>query len=292
MVGVGGDTLVSWASMGPRPFSRGNARTTNNRIAGNAASMGPRPFSRGNARAFGCGPSHRHASMGPRPFSRGNRRRLCGRLVVRLASMGPRPFSRGNGFRSSCRFLSCSALQWGHGLSAVEMPLNPPRPLHWHSALQWGHGLSAVEIGGRTASRWPTGTASMGPRPFSRGNTGVWAYVLCRCYGFNGATAFQPWKCDAMGVMKRLATRFNGATAFQPWKSSQRSILRLLLPSFNGATAFQPWKCDAYHGKQIGRPGASMGPRPFSRGNSDSTVTCLAREESSFNGATAFQPWK
>ena len=36
--------------------------------------------------------------------------------------------------------------------------------------------------------------ASMGPRPFSRGNTIRWmGYSLMRTR-FNGATSFQPWK--------------------------------------------------------------------------------------------------
>ena len=156
--------------------------------------------------------------------------------------MGPRPFSRGNGgARMRCRiegvrlqwghglsavemiFPTSSAnqeilLQWGHGLSAVEISFNPPttRPT---KVLQWGHGLSAVEM---MLLPWLVASnraASMGPRPFSRGNevrhVGPHVYFIA-----------------SMGP--RPFSRGN-----------------------------QPG-----HGRLPGRCVASMGPRPFSRGNS------------------------
>ena len=63
--------------------------------------------------------------------------------------------------------------------------------------------------------------ASMGPRLFSRGNLAPRRDApRRRSPGFNGATAFQPWKWERpRRLLDRLATGFNGATAFQPWKS-------------------------------------------------------------------------
>ena len=109
-------------------------------------------------------------------------------------------------------------LQWGHGISAVERT-RPTVGKISISPLQWGHGISAVESAesvGRTMTTW---------------------------WGFNGATAFQPWKDDTLycpfdtfdslqwghgisavesiGALFRLCGAclcFNGATAFQPWK--------------------------------------------------------------------------
>ena len=156
--------------------------------------------------------------------------------------MGPRPFSRGNYLASVNRNVLRGLLQWGHGLSAVE-----------------------------TCSRWP---GHHGQHP-----------------GFNGATAFQPWKLAIGRAVDRGVSGFNGATAFQPWKQ-EASVAACLftVPAsmgprpfsrgntnsmgghvrahscFNGATAFQPWK-RAEQGRHRLRPNASMGPRPFSRGN-------------------------
>ena len=111
------------------------------------------------------------------------------------ASMGPRPFSRGNVNAKDSTLLGRTQLQWGHGLSAVEMSTPSKRGARRAKALQWGHGLSAVEMArSRTLRRhrpplqWGHGLsaveiqraspeldiprrASMGPRPFSRGNT-------------------------------------------------------------------------------------------------------------------------
>ena len=113
----------SWASMGPRPFSRGNEsffawlRTGKQSLQwghglsavetgqsqssygpqGGRTSMGPRPFSRGNsvyagAQRLGVDGT----SMGPRPFSRGNESAGPLASTIVITSMGPRPFSRGN----------------------------------------------------------------------------------------------------------------------------------------------------------------------------------------------------
>jgi len=38
--------------------------------------------------------------------------------------------------------------------------------------------------------------------------------------GFNGATAFQPWKVNSLFGLGAVRQGFNGATAFQPWKDT------------------------------------------------------------------------
>ena len=107
--------------------------------------------------------------------------------------MGPRPFSRGDGLGRFAFSAILFTLQWGHGLSAVETPAVIASALGL-KRLQWGHGLSAVETDstapdkhGRGKLQWGHGLsavetvsdmfgcgrgrlASMGPRPFSRGD--------------------------------------------------------------------------------------------------------------------------
>ena len=114
--------------------------------------------------------------MGPRHFCRGIRRAACIPRPHRFASMGPRHFCRGIGSRPGF-WTSISALQWGHGISAVESALfviarAAAKPLQWghgisavessrgstcktaRARLQWGHGISAVESLPNHAVRW------------------------------------------------------------------------------------------------------------------------------------------
>ena len=107
--------------------------------------------------------------MGPRHFCRGNVVVGIEHLLHFVASMGPRHFCRGNRSRRLLLIPLCQQLQWGHGISAVEIRLDflasqPPAGfngatafLPWKSgssmsnaritlSLQWGHGISAVEI--------------------------------------------------------------------------------------------------------------------------------------------------
>ena len=134
--------------------------------------MGPRPFSRGNRR-LADGPQNLccSASMGPRPFSRGNRPdQRPARGGDQLASMGPRPFSRGNWKACASRADDSPQLQWGRGLSAAETAVSGNSSLIT-TTLQWGRGLSAAETSNnRVQDRLCVHRASMGPRPFSRGN--------------------------------------------------------------------------------------------------------------------------
>ena len=206
------------ASMGPRPFSRGNLFVFNrlSRVR-RWASMGPRPFSRGNAAVRRRGVYHATASMGPRPFSRGNV--LAGNFAVGIvfASMGPRPFSRGN---TSVQYgVPCS-----HPASMGPRPFSRGNGNRWH--------------------RWQgDGLASMGPRPFSRGNSPTQSRRCCRIPRFNGATTFQPWK-------RALPSHLLSRLLWLQWGHDLSAVET------------------RSKGKKQDRQGeASMGPRPFSRGN-------------------------
>src|SRR3989339_276930 len=157
--------------MGPRPFSRGNFPPQPSADPRFVASMGPRPFSRGNPLATGHWPLFTTRFNGATAFQPWK----PGRAAVpepgaRLASMGPRPLSRGNLF---LRRTVGGLFSGFNGATAFQPWKRPdqtstPGPESW---LQWGHGLSAVETGldfGHVLLERLR--ASMGPRPFSRGN--------------------------------------------------------------------------------------------------------------------------
>ncbi len=71
-VGPGEVAGLGQASMGPRPFGRGDNLAKAIEDAGNPASMGPRPFGRGDGPDPGPQGAQGQASMGPRPFGRGD----------------------------------------------------------------------------------------------------------------------------------------------------------------------------------------------------------------------------
>ena len=213
------------------------------------------------------------ASMGPRPFSRGNRPERNSPGGTQPASMGPRPFSRGNfvwcgppqsptGFNGATAFQpwKCHAvgpdpnrsLQWGHGLSAVEIAARLLlRNFMW--PVQWGHGLSAVEI-------YQTTVASHFPARF------------------NGATAFQPWKPDrgqdamAFGWQDRLQWG-HGLSAVEIQVSASCSPSAGALQWGHGLSAVETATSRVH---RLAHVEASMGPRPFSRGNRPRPLTEFA----------------
>gem|GEM_PF-3298516 len=59
---------------------------------------------------------------------------------------------------------------------------------------------------------------------------------------------------------------FNGATTFRSWKLALLPRPPETFDSFNGATTFRSWKHAASLAFES-LAGASMGPRPFDRGN-------------------------
>jgi len=131
--------------------------------------MGPRHFSRGSHTAgFGTA-SQRLRFNGATAFQPWK----CWRAILmrtgQAASMGPRHFSRGSLFRVRWQPIRLVQLQWGHGISAVEVEI-PGYSVSWKNVLQWGHGISAVEVGQGTYQPRRGIFASMGPRHFSRGS--------------------------------------------------------------------------------------------------------------------------
>ena len=107
----------------------------------------------------------------------------------------------------------------------------------------------------------------MGPRPFSRGNAAQSPAASLSRRGFNGAAAFQPRKCLRPDARPGPPSRFNGAAAFQPRKwlfTKGRKMAEMQLQWGRGLSAAEiPY----HHTSTTTCNIASMGPRPFSRGN-------------------------
>ncbi len=122
------------------------------------------------------------------------------------------------------------------------------------------------------------GPASMGPRLFSRGDDAVHGGTADRGRGFNGATAFQPWRlCQPVRIVTRSGQLQWGHGFSAVETLTGCCAARLGNARFNGATAFQPWRPAA--GVQLGHHrSASMGPRLFSRG--DGGRSCRAGRRS------------
>jgi len=89
----------------------------------------------------------------------------------------------------------------------------------WLIWLQWGHGISAVEVHDDFRALRIGGIASMGPRHFSRGSPQVWSSPrwIQRLQWGHGISAVEVTVIPTTSVSR--ACGFNGATAFQPWKS-------------------------------------------------------------------------
>src|SRR5688572_6533708 len=83
--------------------------------------------------------------------------------------MGPRPFGHGNLALKAPERVYNFKLQWGHDLQPWRPATAAEYGTFFH-ALQRGHGLSATETRARGRARPDFHDASMGPRPFSRGN--------------------------------------------------------------------------------------------------------------------------
>ena len=133
-------------------------------------------------------------------------------------------------------------LQWSHSLSAMETAFSFLQfhrcPYASMEPQPFGHGnetplrLAVVEVrasmepqpfGHGNNVTPPSGdvsyTASMEPQPFGHGNSRIWPVRIWPLPGFNGATAFRPWKLPvSITGPHNAVTCFNGATAFRPWK--------------------------------------------------------------------------
>jgi len=157
--------------------------------------------------------------------------------------MGPRHFSRGS---------------------------QPPRALPYgqKDMLQWGHGISAVEVCILSTTVTVFSWASMGPRHFSRGSQSLTTSTcrLRKC--FNGATAFQPWKwCvgDVLSVNAQTMLQWgHGISAVEVPTEEQAHIAAVLLQWGHGISAVEVSRVSVSLSQ---RTEASMGPRHFSRGS-------------------------
>jgi len=83
-------------------------------------------------------------------------------------------------------------LQWGRALSSAEMTqLIRLAPVASCDSLQWGRALSSAEIRIFRMVRQPVRPASMGPRPFERGNQLVTALMVPGVYASMGPRPFE-----------------------------------------------------------------------------------------------------
>ena len=149
------------------------------------------------------------------------------------------------------------SLQWGRGLSAAEMRNLCTALPGERATLQWGRGLSAAEMRGRAGEPGRSRAASMGPRPFSRGN-------YQDEYERRNKVCQLQWGRGLSAAEIAIPT----------------TLSRGVLSGFNGAAAFQPRKSEPPEPEPEPPEPASMGPRPFSRGNRPFRwrSTCAARE--------------
>ncbi len=156
--------------------------------------------------------------MGPRPFRRGNSLKGCGIGLLRRRFNGATSFQTWKSGNTYLAHAVGAGLQWGHVLSDVEMRFEKEK-LPYVVGLQWGHVLSDVEISLSKTILPSRSMASMGPRPFRRGNFVNRGPALYGSPGFNGATSFQTWKSLIREIPRYFyLNRFNGATSFQTWK--------------------------------------------------------------------------
>ena len=84
----------------------------------------------------------------------------------------------------------------------------------------------------------------MGPRHFSRGKpTNDPTQLLPMWIGFNGATAFQPWKAELTDGSSHIPPLLQWGHGISAVESLLVVLINhFLYGGFNGATAFQPWK--------------------------------------------------
>ena len=247
------DVRVHLASMGPRPFSRGDEKC--NAIS-EVHSCSELQWGRDLSVAETCSSSVpsaecEHASMGPRPFSRGDK--LSGDsdtpAVASMtfqsrrrdaASMGPRPFSRGD-------------------LATVLLPL----AMTFHRGDQVCCLLQEVFNGAATfQSRRPLQALKLGD-PGSCIN-GAATFQSRRPY--RRPTCGLQWGRDLSVAETSASYWINKLLGPRPFRTSVMCSISAK-PSFNGAATFQSRRHEGLGIRVQGAP-ASMGPRPFSRGDS------------------------
>ena len=212
--------------------------------------------------------------------------------------MGPRPPSRGNRSKRMIPVWSVSALQWGHGLPAVETdeclrriapvaaPSMGPRPpsrgntgnlvagISYKVHLQWGHGLPAVE------TRKYSGRSSTPARflQWGHGLPAVETGLSLRVPIGNIVPSMGP-RPPSRGNAPR-SNSSSRQTASLQWGHglpavetghplTRVDVRRMHLQWGHGLPAVETVGESHLLGAQAAHP--SMGPRPPSRGNPDVT---------------------
>ena len=134
--------------------------------------------------------------------------------------------------------------------------------------LQWGRDLSVAETVILVNTSGGKDSASMGPRPFSRGNLSEIGLPRRRTKGFNGAATFQSRKQSSSAIASREGAMLQwGRDLSVAETRSGPGLLATRARGFNGAATFQSRKR---------KLGASAG----------------ASEGRGFNGAATFQSRK
>src|SRR5882762_5240130 len=112
----------------------------------------------------------------------------------------------------------------------------------------------------------------MEPRPSERGNGVILADTLTTYTGLQWSHVLPNVEtATAYSALPTRPDRFNGATSFRTWKRRWKNTMRKPgACSFNGATSFRTWKREFLSEHLLGRPAASMEPRPSERGNGPS----------------------
>ena len=178
--------------------------------------------------------------------------------------MGPRPFGRGEVW---CCRTRCPPSMCFNG-AATFRPRRAIRP-------------------GRRGTGPP---ASMGPRPFGRGELSIrlcpkcsamlqwgrdlsaaessrwYGYAVQSDNGFNGAATFRPRRANPPGTRTGCSRRFNGAATFRPRRAAMRYPLPLATVALQWGRDLSAAERSEVHTWPLQHTYASMGPRPFGRG--------------------------
>ena len=135
-----------------------------------------------------------------------------------------------------------TVLQWGHDLSAVETGAGPPVSSVTVGGLQWGHDLSAVETRNADTRKPRSWVASMGPRPFSRGNTDRDSREPKSEVASMGPRPFSRGNRDEASAVHLSRHASMGPRPFSRGNHMDFPQAYICHSGFNGATTFQPWK--------------------------------------------------
>ncbi len=183
--------------------------------------------------------------------------------------MGPRPFGRGDTCRRTacCRRAPCcfNGAATFRSRRCASIPLVLPQAEASMGPRPFGRG----DVGARCPLERRDDGASMGPRPFGRGDLPDPRVVLRRPgRGFNGAATFRSRRSCTRASRRSSARCFNGAATFRSRRSEPEPTPSRSRCRFNGAATFRSRRSRLGHLEGLaGGYWASMGPRPFGRGD-------------------------